>query len=64
MKTIRAKVFSECTQNINPSTELQINNWLESNPDVEITNVVQSESMTRVGERDIERNLTITIFYR
>jgi hypothetical protein len=64
MKAMRAKVFSACTQNINPSTELQINNWLESNPDVEITNVVQSESMTRVGERDIERNLTITIFYR
>jgi hypothetical protein len=64
MKPIKVKVFSECTQNINPSNELVINDWLESNPNVEILHVVQSESMTRVSERDIERNLTITIFYR
>jgi hypothetical protein len=64
MKPIKVKVFSECTQNINPSNELVINDWLESNSNVEILHVVQSESMTRVSERHIERNLTITIFYR
>jgi len=64
MKPIKVKVFSECTQHINPSNELKINAWLKSNPEIEIVDVVQSESMTRVGERDIEMNITITIFYR
>jgi selenophosphate synthetase-related protein len=64
MKPLSVKVFSECTQNINLPNELKINEWLRTNPDLEIVHVVQSESMARVTERDIERNLTITIFYR
>ncbi len=64
MRPLSVKVFSECTQNINLPNELNINEWLKTNPDLEIVQVVQSESMTRVTERDIERNLTITIFYR
>ena len=64
MKPLSVKVFSECSQNINLPNELKINEWLSANPDVEVVQVVQSESMARVTERDIERNLTITIFYR
>jgi hypothetical protein len=63
MSTIRAKIFSYCTTNINPPGELQINQWLKENPDIEIVDMLQSESMV-TQEIRIERNLTITLLFR
>ena len=63
MKPLQAKIFSYCTTNINPPGELQLNQWLEDNPEIEIVNVLQSESMA-VHETKLERNLTVTILYR
>lgn len=63
MDPLQAKIFSYCTTNINPPGELQINQWLEENPDIEIAHVLQSESMV-VHEAELERNLTITVLYR
>ena len=63
MKPLKAKMFSYCTTNINPPGELQLNQWLEDNPEIEIVNVLQSESMA-VHETKLERNLTVTILYR
>jgi hypothetical protein len=63
MNTMKAKIFSHCTTNINPPGELQVNDWLSANSDIEIVHMLQSESMVVVGDR-IERNLTITVIYR
>jgi len=63
MKALQAKIFSYCTTNINPPGELQINQWLAENQDIEIVDMVQSESMVALENR-IESNLTITVFYR
>lgn len=63
MEPLKAKIFSYCTTNINPPGELQLNQWLEENPEVEIVHVLQSESMIAHGEA-LERNLTITLLYR
>ncbi|THB70191.1 MAG: hypothetical protein D6B25_20495 [Desulfobulbaceae bacterium] len=63
MKPLKAKIFSYCTTNINPPGELQINQWLEENPEAEIFDVQQSESMA-VHDGNLERNLTITLLYR
>ena len=63
MKPLKAKMFSYCTTNINPPGELQLNQWLEENPEIEIVQVLQSESMT-VHKEKHERNLTITLLYR
>ncbi len=63
MSAIRAKIFSYCTTNINPPGELQINRWFEENPDIEIVDMLQSESMV-AQENRIERNLTITLLFR
>ena len=63
MKPLKAKMFSYCTSNINPPGELQLNQWLEDNPEIEIVRVLQSESMA-VRETKLERNLTVTILYR
>ena len=63
MSAIRAKIFSYCTTNINPPEELQINQWLKENPDIEIVDMLQSESMV-TQEKRIERNLTITLLWR
>ena len=63
MEPLKAKIFSYCTNNINPPGELQLNEWLEENPEVEIVHVLQSESMVAQGE-NLERNLTITLLYR
>jgi len=63
MKPLKAKMFSYCTTNINPPGELQLNQWLEDNPEIEIVRVLQSESMA-VHETKLERNLTVTILYR
>ena len=63
MKPIKVKIFSYSTANINPPNELQINQWLADNPDIEIVDMLQSESMT-AKDNQIERNLSITIVYR
>ena len=63
MEPLKAKIFSYCTTNINPPGELQLNQWLEENPEIEIVHVLQSESMAVHGE-EIERNLTVTLLYR
>ena len=63
MSAIRAKIFSYCTTNINPPGELQINHWLKENPDIEIVDMLQSESMA-AQENRVERNLTITLLFR
>jgi hypothetical protein len=63
MKPLQAKIFSYCTDNINPPGELQINTWLAENPEIEIAHMLQSESM--VSHTDgVERNLSITVLYR
>jgi hypothetical protein len=49
--------------NINPPSEIQMNQWLAANPDIEIVNIVQSESMAARVE-GMERSLSITILYR
>ena len=63
MKPLKAKIFSYCTTNINPPGELQLNQWLEDNPKIEIAHALQSESMVVRGE-ELERNLTVTLLYR
>lgn len=63
MKPLKTKIFTYFTLNINPPNEIQINEWLAKNPDIEIVEMLQSESMaTKDGE--IERNLSITFIYR
>ena len=62
MKLLKAKIFSYCTTNINPPGELQLNQWLEENPEIEIVHVLQSESMI-VHDDKLERNLTVTLLY-
>jgi len=64
MKSLKIKVFNYCIQTINVDNEIQINEWLTENPDIEIVHMLQSESMVAVKESQIERNLTISIFYR
>jgi hypothetical protein len=63
MSAIRAKIFSYCTTNINPPGEMQINQWLQENPNIEIIDMLQSESMVAL-EKQVERNLTITLLFR
>ena len=63
MEPLQAKIFRYCTTNINPPNELQLNQWLEENPDMEIVHVLQSESMAVYREK-LERNLSVTLLYR
>ena len=63
MSAIKAKIFSHCTTNVNPHSELQINRWLADNPGIEIVKMVQSESMVS-RDSGLELNLTITLLYR
>jgi hypothetical protein len=63
MNALKAKIFSYCTTDINPPSELQINAWLAENPEVEIVRALQSESMV-VDQDTIQRNLSITLLYR
>ena len=63
MSAIKAKIFNHCTANVNPHSELQINNWLADNPDIEIVKMLQSESMV-ARDTGLELNLTITLLYR
>ncbi len=63
MKPLKTKIFTCFSLNINPPNEIQINRWLAGHPDIEIIDMLQSESMaTRNGQ--VERNLSITIVYR
>ena len=62
MKPLRIKIFTYFTTNINPPNEMQINEWLENNPGIEVINMIQSESMV-TRENEIERNMSITILY-
>jgi hypothetical protein len=64
MKPLKVKIFTHCTQNINPFNETQINDWLAENSGIEIAHIQQSESMMAMGEDRVERNLSISIFYR
>ena len=63
MKPLKVKIFTYFTQNINPPSEIQINQWLAENPDIEIIDMLQSESMA-AKDLGMERNLSITIIYR
>lgn len=63
MSAIKAKIFSHCTTNVNPHSELQINHWLADHPDIEIVKMLQSESMVS-RDSGLELNLTITLLYR
>lgn len=63
MKPLKVKIFTYFTLNINPPNEMQINQWFAENPDIDVVNILQSESMA-TKERGIERNLSITIVYR
>jgi hypothetical protein len=63
MKPLKVKIFTYFTLNINPSNEMQMNQWLAENPDIEIVQMLQSESMAAKEDR-LERNLSITILYR
>jgi hypothetical protein len=64
MNDLKVKIFSENTASIRPSNELQINAWLRSHPDIEIVSMMQSESMALNQADAIEKNLSITLFYR
>jgi hypothetical protein len=63
MKTLKAKIFSYFTMNINPPNEIQINQWLAENPGIEVVHITQSESMVS-RENHIDRHMSITILYR
>ena len=63
MRSIKAKIFSHCTNNIYVHSELQIKHWLAANPGIDIVDMVQSESMVS-HDNGLERNLTITLLYR
>jgi hypothetical protein len=64
MSSLKVKIFTHCTQHINPYNETQINEWLAGNPDIEIAHMLQSESMISRNENQVDRNLSISIFYR
>lgn len=63
MQPLKTKIFDHCTSNITPPGEVQINAWLAENPHIEIVQMLQSESMAS-HDSGVERNLTITLFYR
>ncbi len=63
MNQLKIKVFTHFTLAIYSSCEVQINQWLDENPNIEIVNMLQSESMAAHNGR-IERNLSITVLYR
>ncbi|MEW6078808.1 MAG: hypothetical protein AB1724_13410 [Thermodesulfobacteriota bacterium] len=63
MNPLKVKIFTYFSLNINPPNEVQMNRWLADHPDIEIVNMLQSESMATRNEQ-VERNLSITIVYR
>ncbi len=67
MKSLHVKIFydgghipSDRFESIISNLEHKINTWLEENPDIEIINILQSESQ---GAENAW-NLTMTVFYR
>ncbi|MBL0714669.1 MAG: hypothetical protein JJV98_13320 [Desulfosarcina sp.] len=67
MKPIQVKIFydgghipGDRFASIISSLSRKINEWLEENPDIEIVNILQSESQ---GTENAW-NLTVTVFYR
>ncbi|MGV3525857.1 MAG: hypothetical protein ACO1RX_16660 [Candidatus Sericytochromatia bacterium] len=48
------------------ATELQdeVNDWLKTHPQVEVTHIAQSESAVADEEGDFCGNTTLTLFYR
>ena len=63
MNPLKIKVFTYFTLTISSSCEVQMNKWLADNPNIEIVNMLQSESM--VSKKDqIERNMSMTVLYR
>jgi hypothetical protein len=67
MKPIQAKIFfdgghipSDRFESIISNLSHKINAWLQENPDIEIVNILQSESQ---GAHNAW-NLTLTVFYR
>ncbi|MDJ0809421.1 MAG: hypothetical protein QNJ48_15095 [Desulfobacterales bacterium] len=67
MKSMHVKIFydgghipSDRFESIISNLEHKINTWLEENPDIEIINILQSESQ---GAENAW-NLTMTVFYR
>ena len=63
MEPMKSKIFTYCTTNNNPPSELQMNEWLAEKPDVDIVHALKSESIT-VRKDELERNLTVTLLYR
>jgi len=63
MDPLKIKVFTYFTLTISASCEVQLNKWLAKNPNIEIVNMLQSESMVSNKEQ-IERNMSITVLYR
>jgi hypothetical protein len=63
MGPLKVKIFTYFTLNINPPNEIKINQWFEENQDIDIVDMLQSESMT-AKNGGIERNMSITIVYR
>ena len=67
MKSMHVNIFydgghipSDRFESIISNLEHKINTWLEENPDIEIINILQSESQ---GAENAW-NLTMTVFYR
>jgi hypothetical protein len=63
MNPLKVKIFTYFSLNINPPNEIRINKWLAENPNIEIVDIVQSESMAAKAD-SMERNLSITIVYK
>jgi hypothetical protein len=63
MNPLKVKIFTHCTCDIKPYNEMQINEWLQSNSEITIVHLLQSESMAAVSSDRVDRNLTITVFY-
>ena len=67
MNPVRVKIFydgghipSDRFESVITGLSRKINAWLEENPDIEIINILQSESQ---GAENAW-NLTVTVFYR
>lgn len=63
MNSLKIKVFTHFTLTIASSCEVQMNLWLVSHPNIEIVDMLQSESMA-VKNDQFERNMSLTVLYR
>lgn len=64
MLPIQVRIFTDCSEHINPPIESRINGWLSSKTNIEIVRILQSESMVTQGEQAITHSLSISIFFR